>query len=66
MRMKKLFAGFFAIASIAVVGCSHEESVTMNDGNEVFNGIIEMPMTRTSMEMLFQSLRRVDISRSMR
>ena len=49
MRMKKLFAGFFAIASIAVVGCSHEESVTMNDRNEIFNGIIEMPMTRTSL-----------------
>ncbi len=49
MEMKKLFAGFFAIASIAVVGCSHEELVTTNDGNEVFNGIIEMPETRTSL-----------------
>ena len=49
MRMKKLFAGFFAIASIAVVGCSHDEPMTMNDGNDVFKGIIEMSATRTSL-----------------
>ena len=49
MRMKKLFAGFFAIASVAAVGCFHEKPLTMSDAEEVFKGVIEMPVTRTSL-----------------
>ena len=49
MRMKKLFAGFFAITSVAAVGCFHEKPLTTNDADEVFRGVIEVPVTRTSL-----------------
>ena len=47
--MKKLFAGFIVVTSMAMISCSHEELEMMNDSTESFTATMEIPTSRTSL-----------------